>query len=1305
MIPGLSEEALFNIARRIHQPEDRRLYLAQSCGGDGPLRARLDALLRAYDEERDFLAAPVSARPSETQGPASETAGSIIGHYKLLEQLGEGGFGVVFMAEQLSPIRRTVALKVLKPGMDSKQVIARFEAEQRALERMDHPNIARVLDAGQAASGRPYFVMELVQGMPITEYCDQARLTIRERLELFIPVCQAIQHAHQKGVIHRDIKPGNVLVSLHGGKGVPRVIDFGVAKAIDLGWTEQTAFTQDGAIVGTLEYMSPEQAGRSGVDIDARCDIYALGVLLYELLTGSTPLERSRIHELDRGEILRRIKEDEPLRPSNRVSDSTEKLALIASRRGVEAKHLVRAIAGDLDWIVIKALEKDRTRRYDTASGLARDVQRYLDQDPVEARPPSRAYRAGKFARKHRRALGVAAVFVLLLLGSSVVSTALMLRARSAEQLMSQALEEIRQAQGEAQSEALKAKAINDFLTDDLMTQAEPAMNAVEDRVALVDVLDRAAENVGARFGGQPGVESALRQMIAKTYHGLASWAKAEQQWRTLLESARERNGAESREALWALSELAHVLHHRGRHDAEVLEMARSASEGLERMLGPEDPNALVSRDKLAQAYAYAGRTAEAIKLYEPMLSLWESQCGPDDPNTIGAYNNLAVAYRFAGRLDEAIKLLESTLTRLESKRGADHPGTLITRNNLASVYQRAGRFAQAINLLEPKRAALESRLGFDHPNALSARHILGAAYRDAGRIDDSIKLLESTLALEESKLGPDHPSTLGTRDSLATTYRNAGRVPEAIKLLEPTVTLLDSKLGADHLDALSTRNNLALTYLDAGRFAESIKLLEPIVALRELKLGPDHPDTLVSRNNLGTAYEKGGRVAEAIKVLEPARALMESRLGVDHPNTLAAYDNLATAYRKAGRAVEAIKLYEATFKARESKLGLEHHDTVFTGWSLAMAYRQANRNADSVKLLESMCALLESKRGLDHRDTLITRSTLAVAYRAAGRLDRAISVCEMMLNHMERVLGRDDLVTLATRANLAVDCQKVGRYADSIELLRPLVAILESKRGPDHGDTLATCYNLARAYHLAGRDAEAIPVYETTLRRREARLGPDQLDTLLTAHDLAHALEATRPQEAEPLFRRAHEGYVMRQGRDAPMTFELDRDLALLLERTGRPVEAERFYRELLDRQGASLPADSPARAGILAMVGTNLLNQRKWSEAEAVLRECLAIRQKAQPDDWSTFNTRSQLGGALLSEGRFAEAEPLVVAGYEGLKTRAARIPDAGWPRLVEASRRVVELYEAWGRSADADTWRQRLGLADLPEDVFGR
>ena len=424
-------ESLFAAALAL-SAADRSAFLDSACSGDHALRQRALALLQAHAEAagEGFMTGPSApaAPAAPTEGP-----GTRIGPYKLLQQIGEGGMGVVYMAEQEQPVRRRVALKIIKPGMDSGQIIARFEAERQALAMMDHQNIARVLDAGATPSGRPYFVMELVHGVPITQFCDQKQLSPRQRLELFIPVCQAIQHAHQKGIIHRDIKPSNVLVTMYDDKPVPKVIDFGVAKAIEQRLTEKTLFTQFGAFIGTFEYMSPEQAELNAFGVDTRSDIYSLGVLLYELLTGSTPLDRTRLRQAALDEVIRLIREEEPPRPSVRLS-SIGDLPGIAAARHTEPGRLATLVQGELDWIVMRCLEKDRSRRYETASALAKDAERYLCDEPVEACPPSAIYRLRKFGRKHRGPLVAASLVFLALLGGMIGTMVGWVRATQSEE-------------------------------------------------------------------------------------------------------------------------------------------------------------------------------------------------------------------------------------------------------------------------------------------------------------------------------------------------------------------------------------------------------------------------------------------------------------------------------------------------------------------------------------------------------------------------------------------------------------------------------------------------------------------------------------------------------------------------------------------------------------------------------------------------------------------------------------------------------------------------------------------------------
>jgi serine/threonine protein kinase len=537
--------AIFAAALSHESTNQRAAYLDEACAGDAELRGRVETLLRAYADAGSYLEKPaagtgITADAAAGQWidrdgpPPTEAPGTRVGPYKLLQQIGEGGMGTVWMAEQERPVRRMVALKIVKPGMDSAAVVARFEAERQALALMDHPNIAKVFDGGAADGGRPYFVMELVKGIPITRYCDENRLTPRERLELFVPVCQAVQHAHQKGIIHRDLKPSNVLVASYDGRPVPKVIDFGVAKATGQKLTEKTLFTGFGALVGTLEYMAPEQAEFNALDIDTRSDIYSLGVLLYELLTGSTPLTRQQLKEAALTETLRLIREKDPPKPSTRLTTS-DALPSISAQRRTEPAKLARLVRGELDWIVMKALEKDRARRYETANGLGRDVQRYLRHEPVEAGPPSHWYRLRTWARRNGGwgpllisafiLLSLPALLLWALITNLQLATVRLVHNRELQDTNTRLLLVLHQKE----LESLENQAVADFLRRDVLGQESGARRPDPDP-RLRTALDRAARRLEDRPITNPRAELRARALLTTAYEDVGEEEKAKAQ-------------------------------------------------------------------------------------------------------------------------------------------------------------------------------------------------------------------------------------------------------------------------------------------------------------------------------------------------------------------------------------------------------------------------------------------------------------------------------------------------------------------------------------------------------------------------------------------------------------------------------------------------------------------------------------------------------------------------------------------------------------------------------------------------------
>jgi serine/threonine protein kinase/tetratricopeptide (TPR) repeat protein len=922
----MTEETLFHEALA-KPPAERAALLDQACVGQPQLRTAVEALLAAHDASGNQLdqapaatgayvasdgdnVPPLVPQPRTTDyHPPNDPGAVVAGRYTLVERIGEGGMGEVWVAKQTEPVKRRVALKLIKAGMDSKAVLQRFEQERQALALMDHPNIAKVLDGGLTADRRPFFVMELVSGLSLTKFCDDAKLGVRERLELFVPICQAVQHAHQKGIIHRDLKPSNILVTIVDGRGVPKVIDFGVAKAISGRLTDESLSTQFGAVVGTLEYMSPEQAGFAGEDIDTRADIYSLGVILYELLTGLRPLDAKRLRKAALTDMIRIIKEEEPSKPSTRIStdDSAPSLAAL---RHTEPKKLAALLRGELDWVALKCLEKQRDRRYETANGLARDIQRYLADEVVEARPPSTGYRLRKFASKHRAALASAtAIAVMLLLGLSA-SLWQMNRAIAAER--------------KALAEADLANAVKTFLQKDVLQLADPATQQREGAalkydadVRLRDVVLRAAERIEGKFPDRPLIEADIRYTLGFTLEGM------------------------------------------GRADLGAKQLERTI-DLRRRHLGPDHPDTLTSMNSLALCYAGLGRHAEAVKLYEETLALQKAKLDPDHPNTLKCMNNLANSYAGLGRHAEAVKLHEETLALMKAKLGPDHPNTLDSMHNLAESYADLGRHAEALKLREETLALRKAKLGPDHPETLSSMCDLANSYADLGRHAEALKLREETLALMKAKLGPDHPNTLSSMNNLAGSYAALGRKAEALNLHKETLALRKAKLGPDHPDTLKSMNNLANSYHALGRHAEAVKLREETLALRKAKLGPDHPETLTSMDNLAASYAALGRKAEALKLREETLALMKAKLGFDHPDTLLCMDNLAGSYHALGRHAEAVKLREETLALMKAKLGPDHPDTLWSMHNLAASYADLGREAEAQAMNRELIQRLE---------------------------------------------------------------------------------------------------------------------------------------------------------------------------------------------------------------------------------------------------------------------------------------------------------------------------------------------------------
>ncbi len=766
--------------------------------------------------------------------PLAEKAGGRIGRYKLLQQIGEGGCGVVYMAEQAEPVRRRVALKIIKLGMDTRQVIARFEAERQALALMDHPNIAKVFDAGATETGRPYFVMELVRGIKITDYCDQNNFSTEERLDLFIQVCQAIQHAHQKGVIHRDIKPSNILVADHDGVPVPKIIDFGIAKATtDQPLTDKTLFTAFEQFIGTPAYMSPEQAKLSGLDIDTRSDIYSLGVLLYELLTGKTPFDAQELVNSGLEAMRRTIREKEPIRPSTRLGTMLEgELTTTAKHRHTDAPKLVHLLRGDLDWIVMKALEKDRARRYETANGLARDVERYMGDEPVVARPPSKMYRFQKLARRNKLAFAAAgAVAATLLVGLGLATWQFIEKSRAYRLtlLAEQAQERLRL---QAQASEKQARAINRFLTEVLLFQATPEQNAREKKVTMDQVLDVATSNLDHKveIAQQPELEVTLRLDIGTTYEMLGALGEAERNLRIALKLFRSALGPENLDTLAAEHELAKLLSGQ-RKDEESERLAHEAWQGRLRLLGAEHPYTLSSEELYEEALAEQGKLHEAEPIARQILQIHERVLGPNDPATISSLGDLGELLQLRGSNAEAEPYIRDTLTRIQRNGSADTHDGFICVKELAYLRLVQGDPAEAQKLLEEALPRARKRLGPDNFLTLFIQRVLVRALAEEGRLVEAEALGKETLnARLSTRANQDDVGTGRTLLYLGRVLVEESKQDEAEPRLQEALTIFrkDASIKARPELAGQAANWLGVIQLARKAYPQAEALMLP---------------------------------------------------------------------------------------------------------------------------------------------------------------------------------------------------------------------------------------------------------------------------------------------------------------------------------------------------------------------------------------------------------------------------------------------------------------------------------------------
>jgi serine/threonine protein kinase/tetratricopeptide (TPR) repeat protein len=842
---------------------ERAAYVASSCRGDTALQQRLLAMLEAADDER-FLVAPTSGAragaATTDSAPIGEDVGARIGPYTLLQQLGEGGFGRVFLAKQDEPVARQVALKVVKAGMDTRQVVARFEQERQALALMDHPHIARVIDAGATAAGRPYFVMDLVRGLPIVAYCDRDQLTVEARLAIFVQVCDAVQHAHGKGVIHRDLKPSNVLVTMQDGHPHAKVIDFGVAKATAQPLTDKTLYTEQRQVIGTLQYMSPEQAEGS-LDIDTRTDVYALGVLLYELLTGSTPFDRTALRASELGELQRVLREHAPQRPSQRVTSAAERLPTLAAQRRTDERRLPSRLRGELDWIVMKAIEKDRTRRYDTAAALGLDVQRHLRGETVLAAPPSTGYRLRTFVRRNRVLVGAAAAVTLTLVlgvvGTSLalvqavherqradLATAAEREARTVaqqnEQQATAAAERALLAQRDEATARRRAERIRDFVVSTLRTSDASEEGGRED-TTILEAMDAAIAEVDSpAFADDPAAAADLKLTIAGILRVNGRMAASLQQAEQALVLLRSVHPGDHLDVAAAINDVARAAERLNRRD-EAERHFREALAMYERLLPGDNGHTAALRNNVGEMRNLRGRPDEALPYLEQAVAMYR-RLGPDHERPLAlCLDNVAKAKESLGDAAAALPLQQQAVDMLRRHTRGDHPSLAVVLNNLAVLEAKVGDDDKADALFLEALSMRQRMFQGDHPVVAEGLLNLAMLRTSRGRAAAAVDLLEQGVAMNARLYPGDHPMVAHGLLTLGSTRLALGDAIAAEKACDRAVAMHRALFAGDHIGtAMSLAGRArARAAQPASAAAATADFVEATAMLHRLPEGP----------------------------------------------------------------------------------------------------------------------------------------------------------------------------------------------------------------------------------------------------------------------------------------------------------------------------------------------------------------------------------------------------------------------------------------------------------------------------------
>ena len=901
-----------------------------------------------------------------------------IGPYRILEPIGEGGMGSVYLAEQEHPVRRQVALKVIKAGLGSSQVIARFEAERQALAMMDHPSIARILDAGTTATGQPYFAMEWVQGVPLAQYCDQNKLSVPRRLEIFQQICEAVQHAHQKGIIHRDLKPGNILVTEYQGKAVPKVIDFGLAKALETTQklTDKTLFTEFGQVIGTLKYMSPEQAGLDALDIDTRSDIYTLGVILYELLTGSTPLDEASLREQAIIQVLELVRDKEPPRPSSRLTTKKETLASVTERMQIEPRKLEQMLAGDLDWIVMKAIDKDRNRRYESASAFAQDIQHFLQNEPVDARPPSRAYRVRKFVYKNKGLVTAATVIAFLLL-AGVIGTSIGFY-----------LAEI--ARQEAVANANRSNEVLNIVTNSFSSTQPDEGGGIS--MSALDVLKNALAFLGNSDLDQAG-KAQLLQTISEAMRQLGEYDEA-------LDAAEE-----------------------------AFQMVEDATDSAPR-------TRIAVLNLLGLAYGTSDQREQAVGVLEEAFEIAQQELGFADPATLHVAHNLASAYSAAEMFEDSLALHEKTIAAKEAKFGIDHEETLDSMVNQAMLFQELGRTEEAARAFEKVLPLVEGRYGRDSLKTATVEHNFAFVLRDLGQLDRSAELYTQAEAVYEDKYGANHPLMLKLRRDQAIVNFSRGEPQAAIRQMTEVESAYRNSEVADGSQHGIALGSLAIMYLESGDAQQALELFLKARPIYEQNFGPTAAETQRLLSNLASCHSALGDHEAALVLKTAAYQRLKEKYTETHPDTIMAAQNLAFIYLQSGNEEAALELFAATLELATKHLRLTDPARRHVLGNLGPVYAQRGMFDEAIPILREHVEAESQAHAPEHPAAIQALVNLTNAELQSRRFDAAIDDAQKLVDLTEPTSAPAHAMNQIAESLLGVAYCQSGKHELAIPIL-----------------------------------------------------------------------------------------------------------------------------------------------------------------------------------------------------------------------------------------------------------------------------